>query len=190
MNRFLLAMSVFAAIAIAGCATRQYVPNQVAAKPELPISEIPDYPQPDTTFDVSSTISVYPTLWVSQPVAEALSKAGYKVVGASQDMKTREVVQPDFVVVPLTFRHWTEGRSADTWLFTRLVLQVRKPVRVANGETELAPSPEPRVFQVYAKRSIRSGVTPNEALYRANMADAVGNLMRVPEFRKALERDR
>lgn len=174
------------ALLLAGCST----PPPRTAAPVLssaPVSEIPDYAETDEAFDVSASVAVYPTLWVSQPISLGLGQAGYKVVGASQVKNEPRVVPPDFIVEPLSFKHWLEARRDGTWLFTRLVLQVRRPVRVATDETGLAPQPEPRVFQVYARRNIGSAQA-SEAEYRKNVSEAVENLMHIREFRKALEK--
>ena len=181
-----LVLATAVASLLVGCRTSQ--PRPVApALPSGPVSEIPDYPEVDESFDVSAAVSVYPTLWVSQPLSLGLGKAGYKVVGATQAKSEPCVEPPDFIVEPLSFRHWAELRREGKWLFTHLVIQVRRPVRVAVGETGLAPYEEPRVFQVYAKRNI--GRAPeSEAQYRQNVSAAVDNLMRVREFRKALEK--
>ena len=171
---------------IAGCST----PPPRPAAPTLssaPVSEIPDYPQTDEAFDVSASVSVYPTLWVAQPISLGLGQAGYKIVGTTQRNNEPRVVPPDFIVEPLSFRHWEEARRDGLWLFTHLVLQVRCPVRVAIGETGLAPYPEPRVFQVYAKRNIGTHKA-SEAEYRKNISAAVENLMHIREFRKSLEK--
>lgn len=171
---------------LAGCST----PPPRAAAPVLstaPVSEIPGYAESGEAFDVSASVAVYPTLWVSQPISLGLGQAGYKVVGATQEKNDPRVVPPDFIVEPLSFNHWLEARRDGTWLFTRLVLQVRRPVRVANDETGLAPQPEPRVFQVYAKRNIGKALA-SEAEYRKNVSAAIENLMHICEFRKSLEK--
>ena len=171
---------------LAGCST----PTQRSAAPALPStpsSAIPDYQETNEAFDVSASVSVYPTLWVSQPISSGLDKAGYKVVASTQGKSEPRVVPPDFIVEPLSFRHWLEVRRDGRWLFTRLVLQVRSPLRVGVGETGLAPYAVPRVFQVYAKRNL--GAAPeSEAQYRQNVSAAVENLMRIREFRKSLEK--
>ena len=180
----LLVLSV--AVLLTGCASHRPVSDPNA--PEPPVSEIPDYPDTGENFDVSARVAVYPTLWIAGPIEEGLRNAGYAIADVSTEMGNAKVELPDFIIEPLSFKHSAEPRRAGTWLFTRITLQVRKPARVADEGTVLVPAPRPRVFQVFAKRDIGQVVYIGEAQYRENVAAAVDNLMRIPEFRRALEK--
>lgn len=154
--------------------------------PEPPLSEIPEYPDPQKTFDVSAKVCVYSTLWISKPVADGLGNAGYTVLPQHPPPGDLKLDNPDFIVEPLSFKHTTELRKGELWLFTRIVVQVRRPLRVVAEETQVGPQSRPRVFQVYARRCLGRVSKVGEADYRANVDVAVGNLMRVEPFRDAL----
>lgn len=187
-----------ALVLLSGCATTQWPadvtdigtkPNvSVTEKAETPVPEIPLYEPPAKVYDVSSRLCVYDTLWVSKPLAGALTGAGYTVLPNSHGPGAWTVDSPDFIVEPLSFKHFTERRSSGIWLYTRLVVQVRSPLEAVFGETDVGLRSAPRIFQVYARRKLDPGVEAGEAQYRKNVDLAASNLMCVAEFREALSR--
>ena len=180
---------VAAVLAAAGCASSRRGPEQtsVVDVPEPPLSSIPEYPEPQKAYDVSAKVCVYPTLWISQPIEDGLRNAGYRVLPVFPPANEANVDKPDFIVEPLSFKHTEEKRSGDLWLFSRVVLQVRCPLVVETGETGLG-EPRQRVFQVFARTNLHAVPKAGESHYRANVAAAVENLLRIDAFREALVR--
>ena len=164
------------------------MPPPPAPAPEPPLSEIPEYPALQKTYDVSAKVCVYPTLWIATPLEAALRNAGYAVLPALPPSNAIRVENPDFIIDPLTFRHTTESRQGSLWLFTRIVLQVRRPARVVSDETNVGIQVQPRIFQVYARRNLGAVSTATEANYRDNVGVAFENLLRIAAFREALTR--
>lgn len=180
---------VAVALAVAGCASgrRAPAPNNVVDVPEPPLSSIPEYPEPQKSYDVSAKVCVYPTLWIARPIEDGLRNAGYRVLPPLPPRNEANVDKPDFIVEPLAFKHTEEKRNGDLWLFSRIVLQVRRPLAVKTGETGVGESRQ-RVFQVFARTNLRTVSKAAEPHYRANVATAVENLLRVDAFRDALVR--
>jgi hypothetical protein len=178
------------ALLAVGCSSTRPVPVPPPAEPvpEPPLSEIPAYPDLQKTYDVSAKVCVYPTLWVSTPLEAALRNAGYTLLPALPPANAIRIENPDFIIEPLTFRHTTEERQGSLWLFTRIVLQVRRPARVVSGETDVGNQVPPRIFQVYARRDLGAVSTATEANYRDNVGTAFENLLRIAAFRDALTR--
>lgn len=187
MKVFVVPLLAALAVIGVGCAANR--PQQTSVPPpppEPPLSEIPAYPELQKSYDVSAKLCVYPTLWIAKPIADGLVNAGYRVLPLIPPLADVKVENPDFIVEPLSFKHTTELRNGELWLFTRITLQVRRPLRVVAAETQIGPQAQPRIFQVYAKRSLGNVSTASESEYRANVEDAVGNLLRVAPFRDSL----
>ena len=187
MTKILPVCFFAAALAVAGCASnrRNSVPNNVVDVPEPPLSSIPEYPESQKSYDVSAKVCVYPTLWISRAIEDGLRNAGYRVLPPIPPRNEAKVDKPDFIVEPLEFKHTEEKRNGDLWLFSRIVLQVRRPLVVESGETGVG-NPRQRVFQVFARANLHSVSKAAEEHYRTNVAAAVENLLRVDAFRDAL----
>lgn len=190
MRIAVLLLCMISPIVFSGCVSdnASMPPSPVQPPPELPLSEIPAYPDLQKSYDMSAKVCVYSTLWISKPIADGLINAGYTVLPQCPDSSEKIVVSPDLIVEPLSFRHTTELRQGNLWLFTRVVVQVRRPLRVVSDETQTGSQIPPRIFQVYARENLGVVSSPTEENYRANVDVAVGNLLRVDAFRESLVR--
>ena len=169
----------------AGCGTTTKNPA-----PEY-LSDIPEYLAPSETFDTSARICTYNTLWVANPIVSALSSAGYSVV-KPEDFEKDELLPADYIIEPLSFRHFTQKYHGNIWLFTHLAVLVRCPARIDGETSNVEYRRPPRIFQAFARRNIgpakgNKGVSL-QGEYRKNMDEAVKNLFCIDEFRRALEK--
>lgn len=175
------------AIMVAGCATddSMYDARPKTAPQEPPLPEIPDYPAIGEVAIPTEGIAVYSTLWYHEFVREALVAAGYRVMDG-QSTNGAMVERPWIIVEPISFRHAKEVRGGELWLYTRVVVQTRRPVK-ADGETgTCAADGKPRLFQAYARTNLGKTATASEDDYRENVRRAVENLMQVRAFRESL----
>lgn len=189
MRRIVPLLLAAVVLVAGGCVSRRHIvpkrhPRTVK---EPPLPEIPGYPELQKAYDVSAKVCVYPTLWISKPIEDGLRSAGYGILPPLPPKNEAKVERPDFIIEPLSFKHTVEKRAGELWLFTRIVLQVRSPLFVETGETGVGEHPQ-RVFQVFARRNIGAVAKAGEADYRANVATAVENLLRIEPFRESLVR--
>ena len=170
----------------AGCATESgydAMPKEVP--PEPPLSEIPDYPEIGEVAIPAEGISVYSTLWYHDLLKTALAEAGYRVV-EFQDADGGMVVLPGKIVEPMTIRHAQEVRAGEKWLYTRITVQVRRPIRAMPDDGLFEDVGKPRLFQAYSRTNLGAVSVVSEEHYRDNTKVAIFNLMKVRPFREAL----
>ena len=170
----------------AGCATESgYDARPKEAPPEPPLPEIPEYPAIGEVSIPTGGIAVYPTLWYHELLKEALSKVGYRVMEA-QGADGGMVTLPARIVEPVSFKHSQEVRAGETWLYTRIVVQVRRPlVALADGDGFEAGEPV-RIFQAYARTNLGKISAVDDDSRRENIKTAIDHLMQVRQFRAAL----
>ena len=194
MKASVLLVLASSVLLVAGCASTAPKRGGSAAKrpaplPEQPLPDIPEYPDLGGTYDVSAKVCVYKTLWIYQPLSDALRTAGYDVLPHFPPPNESRLENPDFIIEPLAFKHTVEKRKGESWLFTRIVVQVRRPLRVPNGESLIGYQPQTRIFQVFARRNLGVVSAVTEANCRDNVGAAIDNLLRVGAFRDALTRN-
>jgi hypothetical protein len=179
--------AVALAMMAAGCATDtpKFDARPKAAPQEPPLPEIPEYPAIGEVAIPVEGIAVYSTLWYHELVREALVAAGYRVM-AVQSADGAMVERPGVIVEPISFRHAQEVRGGERWLYTRIVVQTRRPLKADGAEGTAEADGKPRLFQAYARTNLGKTATASEDDYRENVRRAVENLMQVRAFRESL----